>query len=151
MAGCAGQRPRTEAGMTLPPGVAESPPGLKFSVKITPSRFKLGQHVKLEATMFNDSDKKFERHFPTACVWDFQVARELRVLGPSRMCAQVVTDLALEPGELRMIVRDWGGNDRYFELGEPLTPGTYHVTAGFFEGNHVVPMADPVVVEVLPQ
>jgi hypothetical protein len=50
-----------------------------------------------------------------------------------------------------MIVRDWGGNDRYFDAIEPLPPGTYQVTAGLIEGGRVVPMSDPVAVEILPR
>ncbi|HET6463757.1 MAG TPA: BsuPI-related putative proteinase inhibitor, partial [Candidatus Krumholzibacteria bacterium] len=111
-------------------------------------RFKLGEHVKLEATMFNDSEKKFEKDFPTECQWDFQVARDLRILGPNRMCAQALSNLALEPGEMRMIVREFGGND-YFELDEKLTPGTYKVSAGLLENGRVVPMSDPMTIEVL--
>jgi hypothetical protein len=149
LAGCAGQHPRNEPEMPLPPGVSKAPGGLKFSVKITPSRFKLGEHVKLEATMFNDSTDKFDRSFPNTCVWDYEIARDARVLGPSRMCAQSETDLTLEPGELRMIVREWGGNDRYFDAGTQLTPGTYQVTAGLMENGRVVPMSDPVTIEVL--
>ena len=134
MAGCVGghRPPRDEPDMPLPPGVSEAPKGLKFSVKIIPTRFHLGEHVKLEATMFNDSEKKFEQGFSTGCQWDFQIARDTRVLGPTRMCA-----------------RD-GSGSHYFELEEPLTPGTYLVSAGLVEGGRVVPMSDPVTIEVLP-
>ncbi|HET6348376.1 MAG TPA: BsuPI-related putative proteinase inhibitor [Candidatus Krumholzibacteria bacterium] len=152
MAGCAGHVSRgKEPPMPLPPGISPAPGGLKFSVKITPARFKLGEHVALEATMFNDSDKKFERRFPTSCVWDYQVAGDLRILGPHRMCLQTVTDLALEPGELRVISRDWRGNARYFEVDESLAPGTYQVTAGLIQDGQVVPMSDPVTIEILPR
>ena len=147
LAGCVGGHRRGEPEMPLPPGVNEAPNGLKFSVKITPSSFKLGEHVKLEATMFNQSDKKFEKDFPTGCQWDFQVARDTRILGPTRMCTQATGNLTLEPGEMRMIVREFGGND-YFELDEKLTPGTYHVSAGLVENGRVVPMSDPVTIEV---
>ena len=151
MAGCVGghRPPRDEPDMPLPPGVSEAPKGLKFSVKIIPTRFHLGEHVKLEATMFNDSEKKFEQGFSTGCQWDFQIARDTRVLGPTRMCTMATTELVLEPGELRMIARDWSGS-HYFELEEPLTPGTYLVSAGLVESGRVVPMSDPVTIEVLP-
>jgi hypothetical protein len=150
LAGCAGHKPR-EPELELPPGIEEAPGGLKFSVKITPTTFKLGQRVVLEATMFNDSDKKFEQQFPTACVFDYEIAANARVLGPSRMCAQAVTDVVLEPGELRMIMREWSGNDRYFDANDPLEPGIYQVTAGLVEGGRVVPMADPVTIEIQPR
>ena len=151
VAGCAGEHAgKKEPEMPLPPGVSAAPKGLKFSVKITPTRFKLGEHVKLEATMFNDSSDKFEREFPTGCQWDFQVARDVRVLGPNRMCTQATGELVLEPGELRMIARDWSGNQHYFELDERLTPGSYQVSAGLFENGRVTPMADPVTIEILP-
>jgi hypothetical protein len=151
MAGCAGEHPgKKEPTLPLPPGVFEAPKGLKFSVKVTPSRFKLGEHVKLEATMFNDSSDRYTHTFPSACVWDYEVARDVRVVGPARTCAQAETDLTLEPGELRMIVREWGANP-YFDATEPLAPGTYQVTAGLVEDGRVVPMADPVTVEVLPR
>ena len=150
LAGCVGghRGPRDEPEMPLPPGVNEAPKGLKFSVKITPSRFRLGEHVKLEATMFNDSEKKFEKDFPDACTWYFQVARDTRVLGPTQMCAQTQTELVLEPGELRMIMRDFSGS-KYFELDESLAPGAYNVAAGLIENGRVVPMSDPVTIEVL--
>ena len=152
MAGCAGEHPgKKEPEMPLPPGVSQAPKGLKFSVKITPTRFRLGDHVKLEATMFNDSSDKFARDFPSGCQWDFQIARDVRVLGPNRMCTMATTELTLEPGELRMIVRDWNAASQYFELEEPLTPGSYQVTAGLFENGRVTPMADPVSIEILPK
>ena len=50
-----------------------------------------------------------------------------------------------------MIIRDWGGNDRYFDAIETLTPGTYQVTAGLMENSRLVPMADPITIEVLPR
>jgi hypothetical protein len=150
MAGCAGHRAR-EPEMPLPPGVSEAPKGLKFSVKVTPAKFKLGDHVKLEATMFNDSEKKFEQTFPTSCVWDYEIARDARVLGPRRTCAQADSELTLEPGELRMIVREWGGNDRYFDATERLGPGVYQLTAGLIEDGRVVAMADPLSIEILPR
>lgn len=148
MAGCAGHRVR-EPELQLPPGIEEAPKGLRFSVKVTPTRFRPGERVALEATMFNDSDKKFEQQFPTSCVFDYEIASSARVLGPSRMCAQAMTDVVLEPGELRMIMREWSGNDRYFDAHEPLGPGIYQVTAGLVEGGQVVPMADPVTIEIL--
>ncbi len=148
IAGCTGHAPR-EPGLEPAPGTEEAPKGLRFSVKVTPARFKMGERVVLEATMFNDSEKKFEKEFPSACIFDYEIASSARVLGPSRMCAQVVTDLALAPGEMRVIVREWSGNQRYFDAAEPLTPGTYQLTAGLVEGGQVVPMADPVTVEIL--
>jgi hypothetical protein len=151
MVGCVGghRGPSDEPEMPLPPGVSEAPGDLKFSVKITPTRFKLGEHVKLEATMFNDSEKKFQRDFPSGCQWNFQVARDTRVLGPELVCTMEASQLTLEPGELRMIARDWSGS-RYFELDETLRPGTYLVSAGLVENGRVVPMSDPVTIEVLP-
>lgn len=151
IAGCGGYRQPREPELELPPGIEKAPGGLKFSVKVTPTRFKLGERVMLEATMFNDSEDRFERQFPTACVFDYEVAASTRVLGPSRMCAQTVTDVVLEAGELRMIMREWSGNDRYFDAHEPLGPGVYQVTAGLVEGGRVIPMADPVTIEILPR
>ena len=151
LAGCGGHRGPREPELELPPGIEEAPDGLKFSVKVTPTRFKLGERVMLEATMFNNSDRKFEREFPTACIFDYEIAADSRVLGPSRMCAQAVTEVVLEPGELRMMMREWSGNDRFFDAHEPLGPGVYQVTAGLVEGGRVVPMADPVTIEILPR
>ena len=148
IAGCGGHKPR-EPELEPAPGTEEAPKGLRFSVKVTPARFKMGERVVLEATMFNDSDKKFEKQFPTGCIFDYEIASSARVLGPSRACTQATTDLALEPGEMRVIVREWSGNQRYFDAAEPLTPGTYQVTAGLVEGGQVVPMADPVTIEIL--
>jgi len=152
LSGCAGLNPpHGEPEMPLPVGTQPAPDGLKFSVKVTPSRFRLGDSVKLEATMFNNSGKRFERDFPSGCQWSFQVTRDVRILGPAVICTQMTTRLVLEPGELRMIVRDFGGSDRYFELNDPLRMGTYQISAGLIENGRVVPMSDPVTVEVLPR
>lgn len=149
---CAGHAPRQpEPEMPLPPGVVAAPKGLKFSVKITPTTFKIGQRVSLEATMFNDSEKRFRTKFATGCQWDYQIASEsAQVLGPNRVCTQAPSELTLEPGELRMIVRDWSGNDRYFDALQSLSPGVYKITAGLLdEHQRVIPMANPVRIEIL--
>jgi hypothetical protein len=153
VAGCGGQRPRKgEPEMPLPPGVAEAPKGLKFSIKITPTKFKLGDRVSLEATMFNDSEKRFQQSFKTSCTWDYQVAAETgRIVGPERKCDPTGAEIVLEPGELRMIIRDWGAGNDYFGAPEKMSPGFYKVTAGLVdEFQRVIPMADPVTVEILP-
>jgi hypothetical protein len=76
-------------------------------------------------------------------------AEDGRVVGPVRACEGGGESLQLEAGELRMIVRDWQGRDRYFNAVEALLPGTYQVTAGFVDENrHVSPMADPVTVVI---
>ena len=72
----------------------------------------------------------------------------MRVLGPEQICTQATTTLTLEPGELRMIMRDFSGS-KYFELDESLAPGAYNVAAGLIENGRVVPMSDPVTIEVL--
>ena len=131
------------------PGVYESPGGIKFSVKVTPPAFALGEPVTLEASLFNDGKEGFDQQFPNACVWNYQVANESgRVFGPNPMCATVVTDFHLEPGELRVIMREWKGNDRYFDLSEPLPPGRYSVTAGFVDGPGIIPMSEPVWIDI---
>lgn len=152
IAGCGGQRPRKgEPEMPLPPGVAEAPKGLKFSVKITPTKFKLGDRVTLEATMFNDSEKGFQKSFNTSCTWDYQAAAETgRIVGPERKCEPAGGEIVLEPGELRMIIREFSGNS-YFGA-EKMSPGFYKVTAGLMdEFQRVIPMADPVTVEIMPR
>ena len=122
VAGCGGQRQRKgEPEMPLPPGVAEAPKGLKFSVKITPTKFKLGERVSLEATMFNDSEKRFQKSFKTSCTWDYEVANETgRVVGPERKCEPMGAEIVLEPGELRMIIREWGAGNDYFGAPEKM-------------------------------
>jgi hypothetical protein len=149
LAGCAPRARHAEP--PPPPGVAPAPPGLKFSVKVKPTRFTLGERVVLEATLFNDSTGSFEQEFPTACTWDYEItAEDGRVLGPERTCEPPGEELRLEKGELRMIMREWSGRDRYFNAYQPLAPGTYRVTAGFIDENHrVVSMADPVTIEIL--
>lgn len=147
-AGCA---PR-QAPELKPSGVYESPGGLKFSVKVTPARFALGEPVSLEATLFNGSSRDaFKKSFATGCQWDYEVSTENgRVVAPSRMCAMAQSELRLEPGELRMILRDWKGNDDYFGAAEALSPGRYSVTAGFVDEHHrVVAMAEPVWIEIV--
>lgn len=149
LSACAGHKPR-DPELPLPPGIEPAPKGLKFSVKITPTKFRIGQRVVIEAALFNDSDKKFEQDFPTSCTWDYEIASGGRVLGPARECTQIGSELVLEPGELRMIVREWSGNDKYFNTHDTLPPGVYQVTAGLIDPHmRVSPMADPVTIEVL--
>lgn len=148
MTACA-RHPEPE--FTPSPGVYAAPDKLKFSVKVTPARFTLGEPVSLEASLFNDSDHAFEKKFMTGCQWDFEIADiSGRVLGPSRVCTMAESELRLEPGELRVILRDWKGNDDYFGVSERLSPGRYAITAGFVEADtRVVPMAEPFWIEVV--
>jgi hypothetical protein len=147
VAGCA---PRTDK-MEPAPGTYAAPGELKFSIKITPARFAVGEPVSLEASLFNGGHDAFEKHFASGCQWDFEVSTENgRVVAPSRMCTMAESELRLEPGELRMILRDWEGSDDYFGASEPLPPGRYSVTAGFVdEHTRVVPMSDPVWIEIV--
>lgn len=133
------------------PGVYAAPDELKFSVKVTPSRFSPGEPVSLEASLFNESRSAFEKKFATGCQWDYEIAADNgRVLGPSRVCAMAGSELRLEPGELRVIMRDWKGSNDYFGVSERLSPGRYSITAGFVDDNmRVVPMAEPFWIEVV--
>jgi hypothetical protein len=137
--------------ITPAPGVYPTPGELRFSVKITPQKFALGEPVALEASLFNGNRDVFEKKFRSGCTWDYEIAAsDGHVVGPSRMCAMAETELRLEPGELRMIMRNWKGKDDYFGVGEPLSPGRYSVTAGFVdEYTRVVPMAEPVWIEIV--
>ncbi len=146
--GCA---PRDEPEFTPGPGVYASPEGIKFTVKVTPARFALGDPVSLEANMFNGARDAFEMDFATGCQWDFEVAGENgRVVAPSRFCTMAGSELRLEPGELRVILREWKGNDDYFGASEPLPPGRYSVTAGFVDAHtRVTPMAEPAWIEIV--
>lgn len=143
--------PRTTPVKEGSPGVYESPGGIKFTVKVTPLRFAIGEPVSLEASMFNGGRDAFEKQFANGCMWDYEVSTENgRVVAPSRVCTMALTELRLEPGELRMILRDWKGNDDYFGTSEPLSPGRYSVTAGFVdEHTRVVPMSEPVWIEIV--
>ncbi len=145
-AGC-GPHPETQK----EPGVYEAPDGVKFSVKITPIRFAIGEPVSLEASLFNGGTRAYEKQFATGCQWDYEVANESgQVVAPSRICAMALSELRLEPGELRVIMREWKGNDDYFGAGEALPPGRYSVTAGFVdEHSRVVSMSEPVWIEIV--
>ena len=147
LSGCAQRVPEVASS----PGIYAAPEGVKFSVKVTPVKFALGEAVALEASLFNGSRDVFKRKFATGCTWDYEIAAENgRVVGPARACATVDGELRLEPGELRMIMREWGGNDDYFGAAEPLPPGRYSVTAGFIdESMRVIPMAEPVWIEIV--
>jgi hypothetical protein len=142
---------RREPEISPAPGVYPAPEDTKFSVKVTPSRFSIGEPVSLEASLFNGGKEAFHKEFPTGCQWDFEVADESgRVLTPPRICTMALSDLHLEPGELRMMVREWKGNDDYFGITEPLAPGRYSVSAGFLDEHmRVVPMSEPAWVEVV--
>ncbi len=132
------------------PGVYPAPENTKFSVKVTPERFAIGEPVSLEASLFNGGAEAFHKEFPSGCIWDIEVADESgRVLTPERMCTMAITKLDLAPGELRMMMREWKGNDDYFNISEPLAPGRYLITAGFIDGGRVVPMSEPVWIEVV--
>ncbi len=149
VAGCArfAERPGEEEipGITTPPGE------IRFSVRVTPPRFVGGDRVSFEASMFNDSKDSFKKKFRSTCVWDYELlAEDDRPVRPPRVCEPMDSVLVLEPGELRMIVRDWGGRDRYFGVPRPLAPGKYRVVAGFMDASgRVVPMSVPVEIEVL--
>lgn len=149
--GCAA-RGKRGPGEVAPSGetVVAAPEGLKFLITITPARFAVGERVALEASLFNEGEKKFQRDCPTSCVWDYEVTTlDGQRVGPVRECLPEKTELRLEPGELRMIMRNWSGRDHYFGA-ESLAPGTYRVTAGFVDANgRVVPMMEPVEVEVV--
>ena len=134
------------------PGESVAAPGdLKFLITITPSRFAVGERVALEASLFNEGAKAFERACPTSCVWDYEVTTlDGQRVGPARECLPEKTELRLEPGELRMIMRNWSGRDHYFGAAGRLAPGTYRVTAGLVDSDgRVVPMMEPVEVEVV--
>jgi len=151
LAGCV--RGKRGAGEPTQPGesVVAAPEGLKFLITITPPRFAVGERVSLEASLFNQGQKSFERKCPTSCVWDYEVTTlDGQRVGPARECLPEKTELRLEPGELRMIMRNWSGRDHYFGAAERLAPGTYRVTAGFVDGDgRVVPMMDPVEVQIV--
>jgi hypothetical protein len=149
VAGCVGRGQR--AGEPAPSGEAAAPEGIKFLITITPTRFVLGERVTLEASLFNEGGKAFERDCPTSCVWDYEVTTpDGRRVGPARECLPEPTELRLEAGELRMIMRNWSGRDLYFGAAERLEPGTYRVTAGFVdEAGRVVPMMEPVDVDIV--
>ncbi|HEU4929207.1 MAG TPA: BsuPI-related putative proteinase inhibitor [Candidatus Krumholzibacteria bacterium] len=133
------------------PGVYPAPEDTKFSVKVTPARFSIGEPITLEASLFNGGKDAFHKEFPTGCQWDFEVANETgRVLTPQRMCTMALSELHLAPGELRMMMREWKGNDDYFGITEPLAPGRYSVSAGFLDENlRVIPMSEPVWIEIM--
>lgn len=140
--------PPAEPGTVL---VTPAPAKLKFSVTITPPRFALGERVALEASMFNEGEKAFEHSFATSCMWDYDVTTEDgRSVGPVRPCAPEKTELRLEAGELRMIMRNWSGRDHYFGTSENLPAGRYRVTAGLVdETGRVIPMMEPVEIEIV--
>jgi hypothetical protein len=150
-AGCAKRAERPpEAGEI--PGVTPAPGGLKFSVSIRPPRFALGQRVYMEASMFNESDRDFRRSYPNGCTWSYEVlAEDGRWIGPVQTCVDSArTDIHLAPGELRMIVREWKGRDRYFDAQAPLGPGRYQIAVGLVDRDmRVIPMAEPVWIEIL--
>ena len=132
------------------PGVYPAPEKTKFSVKVTPARFAIGEPVSLEASLFNGGTEAFHKEFPTGCTWDIEVVDATgRVLTPARMCTMAITQLDLAPGELRMMMREWKGNDDYFNIEEPLAPGRYLISAGFIDSGRVVPMSEPVWIEVV--
>jgi hypothetical protein len=139
------------SGEPVRPGVYAAPDGIKFSIKVTPQRFSLGEHVTLEATLFNGRRDVFEMRFGTGCQWDYEVAAENgRVVAPARICTMAGSELRLERGELRGILREWSGGDDYFGAGEPLPPGRYSVTVGFVDAyTRVIPMVEPVWIEIV--
>lgn len=148
-AGCA----RQAKGPPPIPGVTPAPAGLKFSVTVRPRRVTLGQRVHMEASMFNDSEKSFHKSFDTGCAWDYEVMDENGVVvGPVHTCADSArAEIDLAPGELRMIVREWKGHD-YFNGPSAVGPGRYKIVAGLVDRDlHVVPMSEPVWLEIDPR
>jgi hypothetical protein len=151
--GCAKHGARNAAPGEIP-GVAPAPGGLKFSVSIRPQRLALGQRLYMEASMFNDSEHVFKKDFSTGCAWDYEVLDENgAVVGPVHTCADSAqAKIQLEPGELRMIVREWKGHDKYFSGPADVGPGRYQIVAGFVGKDlRVVAMSAPVWVEITPR
>ncbi|HEX5133185.1 MAG TPA: hypothetical protein VFX92_11955 [Candidatus Krumholzibacteria bacterium] len=133
------------------PGVVSAPGELKFSVRVTPGRFTQGDRVTMEASLFNDSEKPYKKKFHDTCIWDYEVTNEDGTpLRPERACMPQDSVMLLEPGELRMIMREWSGRQRYFDAGQPLAPGRYRVIAGFLDDQHrVIPMSIPEEIEIV--
>jgi hypothetical protein len=153
IAGLAGGAPRGEraAPEEEMPGAVAAPEGLRFSVRVAPLRFALGDRVTLEASMFNESDDDYKERFRTRCIWDYEITTlEGIPLGAPRECIPYDSTMVLAPRELRMIMREWSGRMRYFNAAEPLSPGRYQIVAGFLDADHrVLPMSAPVEIEVI--
>ncbi|HEU4366507.1 MAG TPA: hypothetical protein VFT13_13705 [Candidatus Krumholzibacteria bacterium] len=150
LAGCAPRGERMPDVEEIP-GVTPAPGGLRFSVRVNPARFVPGDRVTLEASLFNDSEDDYKERFDTNCIWDFGITSEDGLsLSAARECIPQDSTLVLAPGELRMIVRNWSGRERYFNAAQPLAAGRYLIVAGFLDADHrVIPMSAPVEVEVI--
>lgn len=135
------------------PGIYEAPKGLRFSLTVRPQTLTLGQRVYMEASLFNDSDRLFKQSAPNGCHWSYEVlAEDGHRVGPVHTCVDSASsDLRLEPGELRMIVREWAGRD-YFDGLETVAPGRYEIVVGLMSRDvRVIPMAQPVWIEIKPR
>lgn len=150
-AGCAMHTAHEEKAGEEIPGVTPAPKGLKFSVRVAPLTFALGDRVSLEASLFNDSEDEYKKKFRSRCIWDYDLTTIDGVsLRAARECIPQDTTMVLAPGELGVIVRQWSGRERYFNASQPLAPGRYHVVAGFLDADHhVIPMSAPVEIQVL--
>jgi hypothetical protein len=148
---CASQPKHTSPDRDELDEVSAAPDGLRFSVRVSPSRFRPGQRVLLEASLFNEGDDDWEKDYDSSCIWDYEITNEFGdPLRAERGCLPHDSTVVLAPGELRMIVREWSGG-RYFNARSVLTPGKYRVVAGFLdEARRVIPMSPPVEVEVMP-
>ena len=150
LSGCAlrGERPADHDEV---PGVVPSPRGLQFAVRVVPLRFAPGDRVSLEASLFNDSEDSYKKKFRSRCIWDYELTTlEGIPLSGARECVPQDSTMVLAPGELRMIVREWSGRQRYFNAAQPLVAGRYRIMAGFLDASHrVIPMSVPVEIEVL--
>jgi hypothetical protein len=135
------------------PGEVPAPGGIKFSVRVAPLRFAAGDRVSLEASLFNDSEDTFKKKYPTHCIWGYALTTLDGVsLERARECVPQDSTMVLAPGELRMIVREWSGRERYFNANQPLAVGKYQVVAGFLDKDfRVVPMSAPVEIEIMPR
>lgn len=143
--------PRGDRTVEEIPGVTPAPGGIRFSVRVMPARFALGERVSLEASLFNDSDDDYKKEYDTRCIWDYELTTEDGVpLTAARECIPYDSTFVLAPGELRMIVRNWSGREHYFNAARPLTAGRYLVVAGFLDADRrVIPMSVPVEIEVI--
>lgn len=98
---------------------------LELRLELSTEMLQAGQPLGMTLLVTNRSDRSVEITFPTACQENFLVRQgTLTVweLDAGRLCAQVVTELTLGPGETVTFQTTW---DQVDNDGDRVPPGEY--------------------------
>lgn len=103
---------------------------LVVHVETDSNSYSLGTTVTVRINGTNRGTKSLVFDWPTSCVFDFEVTdsqgNEVFGFAKNVACAQVLTQLKIEPGETRSYNASW---NQISNVGSNVGPGEYHLTA----------------------